>query len=181
MKRLEGNPADFLSTTSYIIDFQWDKSLDNQPASSAPFMTCVHSRTNLSSILIKVGEYPCAPVATHSSLQMKHGRSQKHSPAHVAADLKSNLFSRRDLRKIDVHISSINGFHNSLVWRMCAGQSLSSKLWQVHSQFSWLTDNQISPASVSPGTLWWEQMLISGNHRHEKKGGNANEAVTVWW
>lgn len=62
----------------------------------------------------------------------------------MAADLKSNLFSWREPRKIDVHISSINGFHNSLACWISAGQSLSSKLWQEHSPFRRLPDNQIS-------------------------------------
>lgn len=64
-------------------------------------------------------------------------------------NFKSNLFSRQELRKIDVHISSINGFHNSPAWWTGASQSLSSKLWQVHSQFSRLIDNQISPVRMS--------------------------------
>lgn len=53
---------------------------------------------------------------------------QTHMSANMALNFKSNLFRRQELSKIDVHISSINGFHNSPAWRMGASQSLSSKL-----------------------------------------------------
>jgi len=86
--------------------------------------------------------------------------SPKHMSANMAVDLKSNLFSRRERRKIDVHISSINGFHNSLAWWTGTG---SCKLWQVHSQFSWLIGSQISPLSMSCGTLW-SNAGIWGSH-----------------
>lgn len=84
---------------------------------------------------------------------MGGGDSLKYMSANIAVNFESNLFSRQELRKIDVHISSINGFHNSLAWWMGASQSLSSTLWQVHSEFSWLIDNQILPVSMSCGTL----------------------------
>lgn len=83
----------------------------------------------------------------------RHERFPQHMSANMAVNFKSNLFSRQELRKIDVHISSINGFHNSLACWMGPSQSLSSKLWQVHSQFSCLIDNQILPVSMSCGTI----------------------------
>lgn len=112
----------------------------------------------------------------------KAGRQEhslKHMSANMAVNFKSNLFSRRELRKIDVHISSINGFHNSLAWWTGASQSLSSKLWQVHSQFSQLIDNQISPVSMSCVTRWSEQTLLSVERRGEKAAMPALQSVTA--
>lgn len=86
----------------------------------------------------------------------RHEHSLKHMSANMAVNFKSNLFSRQELRKIDVHISSINGFYNSPACWTGSSLSSSSKLWQVYSQFSWLIDNQTSPVSMSRCTLWSE-------------------------
>ena len=63
-------------------------------------MSRVLSRTNRSSILIKVAEIPGVPATTRSSL-------------HAQRPTQNVIYS--ELRKIDVHISSTGGFHDSLV------------------------------------------------------------------
>lgn len=112
----------------------------------------ISSRSHCNSLCFSLGLFSSTQKITCA--RGKTGRhSLKHMSANMAVNFKSNLFSRQELRKIDVHISSINGFHNSLAWWTGASQSLSKKLWQVHSRFSWLIDNQILPVSMSCGTL----------------------------
>lgn len=184
--------ADCFSHSSLFYWYTIRQIIGQSTCLSTAFMPCVLNRTNLASVQIIVPKCSscnslCFPPKLFSSpddnlCRGKAGRQEhslKHMSANMAVNFKSNLFSRRELRKIDVHISSINGFHNSLAWWTGASQSLSSKLWQVHSQFSQLIDNQILPVSMSCVTRWSEQTLLSGERRGEKAAMPALQSVTA--